>query len=160
MGNVNRSSSSSNGNGNSRRRNRNNYNNSPPAPPQPPQTETTGNENRFIFAAATPFPPQYPDPNSPQYYQYTGFYPPPPPTMPVPLPAPLDNHHRVDPTTTNGNWVGGRFPVPPPYVEHQKAVTIHNDVNLKKETLKLIADEDNPGYFLVTFTFDATVSGW
>lgn len=46
-----------------------------------------------------------------------------------------------------------------PYIEHQKAVTIRNDVNLKKETLKLEPDEENPGKFLVTFTFDATVAG-
>ena len=46
-----------------------------------------------------------------------------------------------------------------PYIEHQKAVTIRNDVNLKKETLKLEADEENPGKFFVTFTFDATVAG-
>lgn len=46
-----------------------------------------------------------------------------------------------------------------PYIEHQKAVTIRNDVNLKKETLKLEADEENPGKFLVSFTFDATVAG-
>ena len=46
-----------------------------------------------------------------------------------------------------------------PCVEHQKAVTIRNDVNLKKESLKLEPDPDNPGRFLVSFTFDATVSG-
>jgi E3 ubiquitin-protein ligase MGRN1 len=55
----------------------------------------------------------------------------------------------------------GRYPAPPPapYVEHQKAVTIKNDVNIKKETLRIEPDEENPGQFLVTFTFDATVSG-
>ncbi|XP_026415173.1 probable E3 ubiquitin-protein ligase LOG2 [Papaver somniferum] len=181
MGNV-----SSNGN---RRRNRNNnHSNPPPVPPPQPQeqpssqTEANGNGNRYVFAAATPYPPQYPNPNTQQYYSYTGFSPPPPPPPPfmqVPLPAPYDNHHRVDPlppppppplpsTNTNtanrGNLAGGRFPCgpalpPPPYVEHQKAVTIRNDVNLKKETLKLVPDDENPGYFLVTFTFDATVAG-
>lgn len=50
-------------------------------------------------------------------------------------------------------------PTGAPYVEHQKAVTIRNDVNLKKETLKVVPDEENPGKFLVTFTFDATVAG-
>jgi hypothetical protein len=44
-------------------------------------------------------------------------------------------------------------------VEHQKAVTIRNDVNLKKDSLKLVADDENPGMFLVSFTFDATVAG-
>ena len=48
---------------------------------------------------------------------------------------------------------------PAPYVEHQKAVTIRNDVNLKKESLRIEPDEENPGSYLVTFTFDATVAG-
>lgn len=48
---------------------------------------------------------------------------------------------------------------PSPAVEHQKAVTIRNDVNVKKESLRLEKDEDNPGKFLVSFTFDATVAG-
>ncbi|KAL3531929.1 hypothetical protein ACH5RR_005450 [Cinchona calisaya] len=41
----------------------------------------------------------------------------------------------------------------------QKAVTIRNDVNLKKETLRIEPDEANPGKFLVAFTFDAAVAG-
>ncbi|XP_027365631.1 probable E3 ubiquitin-protein ligase LOG2 isoform X2 [Abrus precatorius] len=48
---------------------------------------------------------------------------------------------------------------PTPYVEHQKAVTIKNDVNIKKESLRIEPDDENPGRFLVSFTFDATVSG-
>lgn len=48
---------------------------------------------------------------------------------------------------------------PAPFVEHQKAVTIRNDVNIKKETLAVSPDEENPGFFLLSFTFDATVSG-
>lgn len=46
-----------------------------------------------------------------------------------------------------------------PCIDHQKAVTIRNDVNLKKETLRVEPDEENPGRFLVSFTFDATVTG-
>jgi hypothetical protein len=41
----------------------------------------------------------------------------------------------------------------------QNANTIQNDVNLKKETLRLEKDEENPGFHLVAFSFDATVSG-
>ncbi|KAL3652186.1 hypothetical protein CASFOL_001867 [Castilleja foliolosa] len=54
--------------------------------PPPPQSEITA--NRYVFAAATPYPPsQYPNPNAPPYYQYPGYYPPPPPAaMPMPLP--------------------------------------------------------------------------
>ncbi|KAI3706651.1 hypothetical protein L6452_24535 [Arctium lappa] len=117
--------------------------------------------NRFVFAAATPYTSQYPNP-PPPYYQYpAGAYYPPPPLPAVPPPPPHHHHHRMpmDPT-----WVGGRYPCAPvihpptPYVDHQKAVTIRNDVNLKKETLKIEADEQNPGKFLVSFTFDATVA--
>lgn len=125
--------------------------------------------NRIVFAAVTPYPSQYPnqnpDPNPNglphPYYQYPSYYPPPV------MPAPYDHHHRPPHVGPNrGNWVGGPYPCGPmgpavaPYVEHQKAVTIKNDVNLKKETLKVVPDEENPGKFLVTFTFDATVSGW
>lgn len=72
---------------------------------------------------------------------------------------PLHEHH---------GWVGGGggggYPcvpvmhVPTPYVDHQKAVTIKNDVNIKKESLKIEADEENSGKFLVSFTFDSTVA--
>lgn len=96
--------------------------------------------------------------------------------MPLPLPAPYDHHHRgaaqahhhhqqqgaeMGQGQAQGNWVGGRCPSGPatPYVEHQKAVTIRNDVNLKKESLRIEPDDQNPGKFLVSFTFDATVSG-
>ncbi|ONK79634.1 uncharacterized protein A4U43_C01F8370 [Asparagus officinalis] len=104
----------------------------------------------------------------PPYYQFAGYYPPPPP--PPPLPAPFDHHHRnpgPGPGPHHPNWGGGRGPYPcgppppqlAPYVEHQKAVTIRNDVNLKKESLRVEPDELNPGKFLVAFTFDATVAG-
>ncbi|XP_010934355.1 probable E3 ubiquitin-protein ligase LUL2 isoform X1 [Elaeis guineensis] len=152
MGNV-----GSTGGGNSRRRSSHHRQPPPPpiGPPPPQQPEVAA--NRYVFAAATPYPPQYPNPNPPQYYQY-GYYPPPPPAMPVPLPTPFDHHHP--------GWVGGgRYPyappptAPAPYFDHQKAVTIRNDINLKKETLRVEPDEQNPGQFLVAFTFDATVSG-
>lgn len=142
------------GGGNNRRGNHHTH---PPQPPPPPQPDVT---NRYVFAAATPYP--NPNPNPP-YYQYTtGAYYPPPPLAAVPY----DHHHRmpmaIDPAAAA--WVGGRYPCAPvmhqptPYVDHQKAVTIRNDVNLKKETLKIEADEQNPGEFLVSFTFDATVA--
>ncbi|KAI3793637.1 hypothetical protein L1987_36257 [Smallanthus sonchifolius] len=176
MGNV--GSNSSNGrrrHGASGSRRGNNQNHPTPPPPQQPQLEI--NANRYVFAAATPYPSQYPNPNPnpntphPPYYQYpTGaYYPPPPPPPAAPLPAPYDHHHqhqhRVPMDPTAQAMVGGRYPCgpvmhpPTPYVDHQKAVTIRNDVNLKKETLKIEADEENPGKFLVVFTYDATVAG-
>ncbi|KAL0555488.1 hypothetical protein IC582_009435 [Cucumis melo] len=163
MGNIGSSGS------NARRRHGSRRNHPTPPPPPPPQPEITS--NRYVFAAATPYPTQYPNhPNHPPpYYQYPGYFPPPPgppPSMPMPLPAPYDHHHRGGhPQMDPAHWVGGRYPYGPPmppqtpYVEHQKAVTIRNDVNLKKETLKVEPDEENPGQYLVSFTFDATVAG-
>ncbi|KAI4340410.1 hypothetical protein MLD38_025249 [Melastoma candidum] len=96
---------------------------SPPMPP--PQPEIPG--NRYVFAAATPYPGPYGQPH--------------------------------------GNWVGGQYPcgaVPvsvTPYVEHQKAVTIRNDVNINKESFRIELDDTDPGKFLVSFTFDATAPG-
>ncbi|CAI0471474.1 unnamed protein product [Linum tenue] len=168
MGNI--SSSGVNG----RRRHGSRRSHPPPQPPPPATPQPEISANRYVFAAATPYPPS-PNPNAPPpppphphpppppsyYHQYPGYYPPPPPAMPLPLPAPYDHHHRPD----HAHWVGGRYPCgpmvqpPAPYVEHQKAVTIRNDVNLKKETLKLEPDEENPGMSLVSFTFDATVAG-
>ncbi|CAN8269514.1 unnamed protein product [Cochlearia groenlandica] len=160
MGNI--SSSSSGGDG--RRRFSRRWSNSlptaapqpPPSsttthPPPPPATEITGNQ--IVFAAATP----YPNPNP--YHQYPGYYPPPP----------YDNHHHhhayhhpppPPPWNAGGTYPYGG-PITPriPYVEHQEADTIKNGVNLKKETLKLEHDPNHPSRFLVSFTFDATVSG-
>ncbi|KAK0584463.1 hypothetical protein LWI29_013651 [Acer saccharum] len=157
MGNI----SSTGGNG--RRRNGSRRSHPPPPPPIPPQQEIT--PNRYVFAAVTPYPNQHshnPNPNpQPYYHQYPGYYPPPTPNMPVPLPAPYDHHHRGGHVDA-GQWrypCGPMVSPPTPYVEHQKAVTIRNDVNLKKESLRLEADEENPGSLLVSFTFDATVSG-
>ncbi|THU65428.1 hypothetical protein C4D60_Mb05t03510 [Musa balbisiana] len=129
-----------------------------PQPQQPPPPEVTA--NRYVFAAATPYPPQYPNPNPPQYFQY-GYYPPPPPAMPAPLPAPFDHHHRGggggggahgEYPAHHPGWVGtGRYlpcvppPPPPHYVEHQKAVTIRNDVNIKKETLRKFRQPSGTG---------------
>ncbi|GAB4856708.1 Probable E3 ubiquitin-protein ligase log2 [Ancistrocladus abbreviatus] len=154
---------------NGRRRSENQRSNLPP-PPLPPPTQPSQpemNANRYVFAAAAPYPVQYPSPNPPPpgFYQYPhpGYYPPPPPAMPMPLPAPFDHHHMGQ---VHANWAAsGRYPYgpvmqpAPPCVEHQKAVTIRNVVNLKKETLRIEPDEDNPGKYLVAFTFDATVSG-
>ncbi|XP_049362713.1 probable E3 ubiquitin-protein ligase LOG2 [Solanum verrucosum] len=117
----------------------------------PPQPEITGNS--YAFAAATP---PYSYQQNHNYYQYPGYYPP---------PYEQHSHHHMNPNYAN--WVNGGYPcgppvIPPtpaPYVEHQKAVTIRNDVNLKKETLKIEADEANPGKYLVAFDFDATVPG-
>lgn len=115
----------------------------------PPPPDSAG--NRYVFAAATPYPSRFPNPNPPGYYPYHGYYP------QQPVPGPFGPFYP--------DWAGGQYPyraVPAPvtpYVEHQKAVTIRNDVNIKKETLRVEPDEDNPGKYLISFTFDATAPG-
>ncbi|CAL9130329.1 unnamed protein product [Musa acuminata var. zebrina] len=125
------------------------------APPLPPQPQLQPQQPEIV--------PQYPNP----YFPY-GYYPSPSPAMPVPLPAPFDHHQRREYPFHHPGWPnGGRYPygaplpapAPAPYVDHHKAVTIRNDVNIKKETLRVEPDEQNPGQFLVAFTFDATVAG-
>ncbi|KAI8560240.1 hypothetical protein RHMOL_Rhmol04G0240100 [Rhododendron molle] len=142
---------------NGRRRHGSRRRHPPPLLPQQPQPEMS--VNHYVFAAATPYPAQFPNqnpnPNPHPYYPYPGYYPPPPPPMAGPLPAPYDHHHGPP----HMYPCGPALPSPPPYVEHQKAVTIRNDVNLKKESLRMEQDEENPGQFLVAFTFDATVAG-
>ncbi|KAK4396341.1 putative E3 ubiquitin-protein ligase LOG2 [Sesamum angolense] len=107
-------------------------------PPQPPQP------SRYLFVSETPYPSQYPNPDLAQYYQYPRYYPH-PTAMPIP---PL-----VDRGSPSGAMMRSSS-----YVEHQKAVTIRNDVNVKKETITIEPDEGNPGKYLVAFTFDATVA--
>ncbi|XP_074307298.1 putative E3 ubiquitin-protein ligase LUL4 [Silene latifolia] len=50
-------------------------------------------------------------------------------------------------------------PQPPPYVEHQNAKVVKNDVNVHKDTIKLLVDEDFPDRHLVSFVFDAHFDG-
>ncbi|KAK8966592.1 putative E3 ubiquitin-protein ligase LOG2 [Platanthera guangdongensis] len=170
MGNT---GSSGGGGGTGRRRNHHHQHHAPSifpplAPQQQPPTPSpdVSADNRHVFTGATPYP-QYPNPNSQQYYQYVGSFPH-PPAMPSQIPVPFDHYQRGggDHPAYHPGWASApRYsygPTPPqrtPFVEHQKAVTIRNDVNLKKETLRIEPDEENPGTFLVAFTFDATVSG-
>ncbi|KAK8966388.1 putative E3 ubiquitin-protein ligase LUL4 [Platanthera guangdongensis] len=48
---------------------------------------------------------------------------------------------------------------PPPYVEHQKAKKVKNDVNLHKDMILLEVDEQNQEQYLVSFVYDAVVDG-
>ncbi|CAN8257296.1 unnamed protein product [Cochlearia groenlandica] len=106
-----------------------------------PATETLPYEitaNGFIFAAATPYlyrPIQY---DHHYYYHY------PPQIYP--------HLHRW---ITNERYSS----MPSPYIRHEKAVTIVNNVNLKKSSLRLEPDKENPKKLLVSFAFDSTVSG-
>lgn len=128
------------GNSNSGQHRRHSHNNEPPFPRSRPTP------NQYVFAAATPYPAQFPNSNR-YYHNFPSFYPPPP----VPAPTPYGAFHHVP--------AAHYPPMMAPYFEHQKAVTIRNDVNVKKESLRVEPDHENPGKFLVSFTFDATAPG-
>ncbi|CAI5473009.1 unnamed protein product [Closterium sp. Yama58-4] len=87
--------------------------------------------------------PHYPHPASqPPAAPWYGGYPghaPPPYQVPVPPMMPM--------------------PPPPVVAEPQQAVTIRNEVNVKRSSLRLLRDPADPSKHLVAFTFDATTSG-
>ncbi|KAF3791689.1 putative E3 ubiquitin-protein ligase [Nymphaea thermarum] len=146
----------------------------PPTPPPPPPPPSSHDANypapplpppplpSYVFAANTPYAPPY-APNYPNYSHYSRFsggyslpyaasgqsghpfYMNPRGVCPYPQPVP--------------SYPGPPLRPPPPYVDHNKATTIRNDVNLRKDTIRLEVDEQNPDHHLVTFTFDSTVDG-
>lgn len=172
MGNI--GSSTGGGGANHRRRHNQMNHHHHQQPPQEP------------FVSSTPYhqppPPPFPyGPTSPPPPPLHGGYynnrpPPPPPVAPMPLPAPYDPNHRIGvgphgypphpyppfPINFHQQHPHQQPPAPllPHYVvEHQKAVTIKNNVNLKKETLSVVPDPLHPGKFLVSFTYDANSAG-
>lgn len=132
----------------------------PPQPPVTPQPEIAAHQ--FVYPSAAPYPNPNPPMHYPQYH-YPGYYPP-----PVPMPHPHQHPHHQHPHQQQHPHphmdpryypCGPVMNQPAPFVEHQKAVTIRNDVNIKKDSLAISPDEENAGFFLVSFTFDATISG-
>uniref|UniRef100_A0A5B7C3Q5 RING-type E3 ubiquitin transferase n=1 Tax=Davidia involucrata TaxID=16924 RepID=A0A5B7C3Q5_DAVIN len=140
----------------------------PPPPPTPPPPS-------YAFAANAPYPiPQHPPQN-------------PYPSLPLPSPPPLPYSHHSNaynysnytrPMTGQSNfhpfysnqsngWPGFHPPAvpsqpqppPTPYVDHQSAKKIKNDVNVRKDTIRVELDEKNPNCHLVSFSFDAMVDG-
>ncbi|KAJ9180203.1 hypothetical protein P3X46_008479 [Hevea brasiliensis] len=53
----------------------------------------------------------------------------------------------------------GPPPPLPPYVDHNHAKKIKNDVNVHKDSVRLVVDEKNLDSHLVSFAFDALVDG-
>ncbi|KAJ4772673.1 RING/U-box superfamily protein [Rhynchospora pubera] len=124
-----------------------------PLPPPPPQSQ-------IASTSSTSYPPlpqpyynasyyhQYPNPNPNNYGHYSGqppynpYYAPPPSYWAPMAPPP------VRPLVA-----------PPPFVERESTKKVKNDVNLHKNTIKLVPDEQNPDLHLVSFVFDASVDG-
>ncbi|CAK9143236.1 unnamed protein product [Ilex paraguariensis] len=84
-----------------------------------------------------------------------------------PVTTPHGHHHGGSPIPNHGttNAVNVQHPygsVAPPavsYIENQKVVTIRGDVSVNKDSLRVEPDEENPGHFLVAFTFNADTEG-
>ncbi|WOK95983.1 putative E3 ubiquitin-protein ligase LUL4 [Canna indica] len=114
-----------------------------PSPPsQPPPTSYY----------STPYPisshpnrsSSYYRPSYPQYYgpsRSGGWWMPPPP---------------LPPTYPHSSTIVSQQPAPA-YVEQAKKVK--NDINVHKDSIRLVPDEHNPDHHLVSFTFDAMVDG-
>ncbi|KAK9182514.1 hypothetical protein WN944_025659 [Citrus x changshan-huyou] len=149
----------------------------PPPPPLPPYQEPT------LYPATNPPPPPAPHPYHPAHAPYPVPPPQPPPQAPVNpyyyhshgynscgYPNPMmgrfsyqfqyqppyyANQAHGWPTAARQSQVGP----PPPYVDHQSAKKVRNDVNVHKHTLKIEVDEENPDHVLVSFVFDALFDG-
>ncbi|KAK9293077.1 hypothetical protein L1049_021061 [Liquidambar formosana] len=108
----------------------------------------------FAFAANAPYP------TPPQPYTHHPY--PCNPTNFPPLPF-MGNYPSFFPNQSTG-WGAGFRPVAPtppavPYVDHQSAKKIKNDVNVHKDSIRVELDEKNLDSHLVSFTFDAMVDG-
>ncbi|XP_055816785.1 probable E3 ubiquitin-protein ligase LUL4 [Solanum dulcamara] len=138
----------------------------PPPPPHPtysfPATSTTPPPSRNPYPLLTPPPqPNYPPPSN-SYYHFNFSQ-----SSYGTRPVVCHNHYPpyYHPQSNNG-WGGFRPPPPPPppipavpYVDHQNAKKIKNDVNVHKDTIRVQVDEFNKDFHLVSFTFDALVDG-
>ncbi|XP_075487800.1 putative E3 ubiquitin-protein ligase LUL4 [Primulina tabacum] len=154
-----------------------------PTPPPPPTTRPAQSTQSpsYAFAANAPHPTF---PPAQEQHPYPAYPPPPPPPPPLPpfsynnysynfsnyYPRPTGQHSNYRPyyiPQING-W--GQSPAhlprpapplhpPAPYVDHQNAKKIKNDVNVHKDTIRLQLDVQNEDCHLVTFTFDALVDG-
>ncbi|KAG8363786.1 hypothetical protein BUALT_Bualt19G0058600 [Buddleja alternifolia] len=135
------------------------FNHHLPTPPPPPRREPNMGLSWTNAPYSTPHPPP------PQHP-----YPPPPPLPPY-------NHYTYNSSNYYSNYrpyyppqitgwgppAAPRPPTPPlqpvPYVDHQTAKKVKNDVNVHKDTIRLQLDDLYPDCHLVSFTFDALVDG-
>ncbi|KAL1803869.1 hypothetical protein ACET3Z_032516 [Daucus carota] len=167
----------SNNNNNNRRRNTPNYYQTPY-----PSSQYISSPSSSSSSYCYPLDP-YPAP-----YPYPAHPPPPPPATPIyssyyssggynacNYTSPVMGMSSFGPYYSYGyqdnGWVGipaapmavtaeavAALP-PPAYVEHQEAKKVKNDVNVHKDTIRLVRDEAYPDHHLVSFVFDAMFDG-
>ncbi|CAL5416011.1 unnamed protein product [Camellia sinensis] len=163
-------SSSSN---NNRRRNNNYCQN----PSQLIASSSSSSSSSSSYTHPPPPPPPHgsanPPPPPPIYSSYysSGGY------STCNYPNPMMGRANFGPNYPNQNngWAGIRPPMMmmmvgpppppppppplPPYVDHQQAKKVRNDVNVHKDTLRLEVDQQNLDHHLVSFVFDALFDG-
>ncbi|KAH7430156.1 hypothetical protein KP509_09G086300 [Ceratopteris richardii] len=130
----------------------------PPGPvsftPLPPYSSTQSSN-----FPSSPFYSGYNGPMQPPHFYPPGYhgYHPDYQTMP----PPPRNYQTIQ--------ASNALPAPPPVVgspsaqQHstaqQQTITIHNAVNIKKNTITLFEDGKNPGFYLLSFSYDAEFPG-
>ncbi|KAL8540801.1 hypothetical protein ACS0TY_002134 [Phlomoides rotata] len=149
----------------------------PPSPPHGYNPVPLPQPSSYAFAANAPYstaqpPPQHPYPAHPPYASPRPLPPPLPPynysynnsnyySRPFNIVAQYSNYRPYYVPQVSG-WGPPAAPPPvqpAPYVDHQSAKKIKNDVNVHKDTIRLQLDESYPDCHLVSFTFDAMVDG-
>ncbi|KAL6842200.1 hypothetical protein ACP4OV_027963 [Aristida adscensionis] len=119
---------------------------------------------------APPPPHHHPSPPPPHHHHHHHHRPPPPPAHGSS--SYYYHHPQPPPHAYHGQWhpaLQQQPPPPPPppaltgpppeFVEHQQARKVKNDVNLHKDTIRLVPDDADPDHRLVAFTFDAVTDG-
>ncbi|KAL3516125.1 hypothetical protein ACH5RR_023027 [Cinchona calisaya] len=159
----------------------------PPQPPQPSPVSSSSLPSSCGFTGNGPFPtlpqpappapapplpppPYHPSSSTPYHnnynYNYSNY------SRPVNMMGSQPNYHNPYYAGHGNGWfrqpamplapMPALQPMPPPpvpYVDHQSAKKIKNDVNVHKDTIKLEVDQGNKDCHLVSFTFDAMVEG-
>ncbi|KAJ0243840.1 E3 ubiquitin-protein ligase LUL3 [Hirschfeldia incana] len=165
---------------NRRRNNHHRYHHHPPPPyyyssdqpqqqppPQPPHNEYSYTHNHLVSAPQYSLPPPS-QPHPPPQINYGSYgynYNQNPQQQPPPPYFSSGYHHNGWNTMMRPVLYGPSAVVvdqqqpPQPFVEHQSAKKVRNDVNVHKDTVRLEADDLNPGYHLVSFLFDAVFDG-
>ncbi|KAL5201992.1 hypothetical protein ABZP36_012944 [Zizania latifolia] len=138
-----------------------------PAPPPPPPLH-----HQYSYPPPPPPPPHHhhhPPPPPPPPHHHHHRPPPPPHHASSSSAAAYYYNHPPPPHAYHGPWHPAPQPPqpeppaltgpPPEFVEHQQARKVKNDVNLHKDTIRLVRDDADPDRRLVAFTFDAVTDG-
>ncbi|XP_026660794.2 probable E3 ubiquitin-protein ligase LUL4 [Phoenix dactylifera] len=120
------------------------FNPPPPAPPPQP--------SYLVSFQSTPHHAHHPSPRPPPHPSSSSHY-----AADRGSEWPSSSSSSFSSSSVNETMVASRQPAS--YVEHQKATTVKNYVNLHKNSIRLEPDKLNPDHHLVSFTFDSLVDG-